>query len=148
MNLSQKCQYAVRSVYELAKSHGEGHIRISVIAEKQAIPQRFLENILNELKKTGLVESRRGVQGGYMLTKDPSEITIGKIIRLIDGPLEPVKCVGFKKNDCPLKDKCPFFNLWADAKRAVEGVYDGATFKHLLDQDVEINCKKALEYSI
>ena len=67
MNLSQKCQYAVRAIFELAKHYGRGPVAISQIAASQAIPQRFLENILNELRPTGLIESRRGIQGGYLL---------------------------------------------------------------------------------
>ena len=85
MNLSQKCQYAVRAVLELARRYGQGPVAISQIAASQAIPQRFLENILNEIKPTGLIASRRGIQGGYQLAKDPAEVTVGEIIRLIDG---------------------------------------------------------------
>ncbi len=149
MNLSQKCQYAVRSMIELAKNYGEGPLRISVIAEKQAIPARFLENILNELKSTGLIESRRGAQGGYILTKDPSEITVGDIIRLVDGPLDPVKCTEDKNiPSCPLRSTCSLIDLWSRAKAAVEEVYDGATFQDLVEQEEKAMFSESSNYSI
>lgn len=149
MNLSQKCQYAIRSLLELAKSFGEGPIRISKIAEKQAIPPRFLENILNELKSTGLIESRRGAHGGYLLIKDPDKITVGDIIRLIEGPLDPVQCTG-EKNDpsCALRGKCALIDLWKRAKTAVEEVYDGTTFKDLVEQENKLNCSMSPDYCI
>jgi len=149
MNLSQKCQYAVRSMLELAKYYGHGPVRISAIAEKQAIPPRFLENILNELKSSGLIESRRGAQGGYILTKDPAEITVGDIIRLVDGPLDPVKCIGDKNTPCcPLRGKCSLIGLWSRAKAAVEEVYDSATFKDLVEQEKELNRSETPNYCI
>ena len=112
MNLSQKCQYAVRAVLELAKQYGQGPVPISQIAASQAIPQRFLENILNELKPTGLIESRRGIQGGYLLARDPATVSVGEVIRMIEGPLDPVKCIG-DKNDpsCSRRNGCAFVFL-------------------------------------
>ncbi|MEN6426314.1 MAG: Rrf2 family transcriptional regulator [Phycisphaerales bacterium] len=149
MNLSQKCQYAVRAVLELAKQYGQGPVVISQIAVNQAIPQRFLENILNEMKPTGLIESRRGVQGGYLLAKDPATITVGEVIRLVDGPLDPVKCIGDKNSpSCPLRDSCSLIHLWSRAKAAVEAVYDGATFRDLVEQERELNRTSAIDYTI
>ncbi len=149
MNLSQKCQYAVRSMLELAKHYGKGPLRISAIAEKQSIPARFLENILNELRSTGLIESRRGAQGGYILTKDPGEITVGDIIRLVDGPLDPVKCTEDKNiSSCPLRSQCSLIDLWSRAKAAVEEVYDSVTFKELAEQEEKIRLSETSNYSI
>lgn len=139
MTLSQKCQYAVRALLELSKSYGEGPMRIHAIARKQSIPPRFLENILNELKSTGLIESRRGAKGGYLLTKDPAEITVGDVIRLVDGPLEPVKCTGEQNSVmCPFNQKCSLISLWNKAKAAVEDVYDNATFKELAEEEIKM----------
>jgi len=149
VNLSQKCQYAVRAVLELAKQYGQGPVAISQIAANQAIPQRFLENILNEMKPTGLIESRRGIQGGYLLTKDPATITVGEVIRLVEGPLDPVKCIGDRNNpSCPLKENCSLIHLWNRAKAAVEAVYDGATFRDLVEQERELNQASAVDYTI
>jgi Rrf2 family transcriptional regulator, cysteine metabolism repressor len=134
---------------ELAKYYGQGPVRISVIAEKQIIPQKFLENILNELKSTGLIESRRGARGGYLLTKEPDKIAVGDIIRLVDGPLDPVKCVGeHNASGCPLHGSCSLEKLWCQAKTAVEDVYDNTTFKDLVEQEKELNTNGALSYCI
>ncbi len=149
MNLSQKCQYAVRAVMELAKQYGQGPVAISQIATNQAIPQRFLENILNDLKPTGLIESRRGVQGGYMLAKDPAAITVGEVIRLVEGPLDPVKCTGDRNNSyCPLKENCALIHLWNRAKAAVEAVYDGVSFRDLVEEEKKLSKSSAIDYSI
>ena len=92
MSISQKCQYALRSVFELAKRHGEGPTSIREIARAQAIPPKFLELILTELRKGGFVESRRGIHGGYLLPVPPKTVFAGEIIRFVDGPIAPVRC--------------------------------------------------------
>jgi Rrf2 family protein len=149
VNLSQKCQYAVRAILELAKHHGQGPLAISQIAASQAIPQRFLENILNELRPTGLIESRRGIQGGYLLTRDPAALSVGEIIRLVDGPMDPVKCIGDRSGPCcPLKDNCSLFHLWTRAKEAIEDVYDNASFQDLVDQEKQLDRSTVLDYCI
>lgn len=149
MTLSQKCQYAVRSLLELAKIYGRGPVRISEIAEKQAIPPRFLENILNELKSSGLVESRRGAQGGYLLAKGPAEVTVGQIIRLVDGPLDPVKCIGDSNTPCcGLKQGCSLIHLWNRAKAALEDIYDNTTFADLVEEDRRLSQSMELDYTI
>ncbi len=149
MNLSQKCQYAVRAVLELAKQYGQGPVAISQIAANQAIPQRFLENILNELRPTGLIESRRGIQGGYLLARDPAKISVGEIIRLVEGPLDPVKCMGENNSlSCPLKDKCALIQLWSRAKAAVEEVYDNASFRDLVEEEKKLSRSTVLDYCI
>jgi len=149
MNLSQKCQYAVRAVLELAKQYGQGPVAISQIAASQAIPQRFLENILNELRPTGLIESRRGIQGGYLLAKDPSAVTVGEVIRLVEGPLDPVRCIGDRNAPCcPLKESCALIGLWNRAKAAVEAVYDGTSFHDLIEEEKTLNRAAIIDYSI
>jgi Rrf2 family protein len=149
VNLSQKCQYAIRAILELAKHHGEGPVAISHIASSQAIPQRFLENILNELRPMGLIESRRGIQGGYFLTRDPAAISVGEVIRLIEGPLDPVKCVGDKGNSpCPLKERCALIGLWGRAKAAIERVYDSESFRDLVEEEKELTRSSIPDYCI
>ncbi len=136
MNLSQKCQYALRGLFELARKAGQGPVPISEIAQAQAIPNRFLELILAELKQAGYVESRRGVHGGYMLARDPGEVTVGEVIRFVDGPLNPVKCLGEGgSRECPLYGRCAFLGLWERASRAVADVYDSTTLKELVDEN-------------
>ena len=134
MNLSQKCQYAFRAVFELARHHGsEQPISVANIAEVQAIPPRFLEQILAELKQGGFVTSRRGAQGGYALAISPAELRVGDIIRFIEGPISPVKCIiQDDEANCPLRADCMFQDFWLRAKEAVEKVYDSTTFQDLV----------------
>lgn len=134
MSVSQKCQYALRAVFELARRRGEKPTSIREIAEAQAIPAKFLELILTQLRKGGLVESRRGVHGGYFLAVPPTALSAGRIIRFIDGPFAPVRCLGDSRGvDCPLYDNCAFMNMWIQARDAVAEVYDNTTFQDLMD---------------
>ena len=146
--MSQKCQYAVRATLELAKRYGKGPTPISEIASSQAVPGRFLENILNEMRQGGFVDSRRGVQGGYFLVADPKELTVGQIIRFVDGPFDPVKCIGEKSKPCPLKGQCSLINLWLKAKNAVEEVYDGTNFQDLVEKERKLDRAIVADYCI
>ncbi len=97
----------------------------------------------------GLIESRRGIQGGYFLKRDPADISVGEVIRLIEGPLDPVRCVSEKDStSCPLKEKCALIGLWGRAKAAVERVYDSATFRDLVEQEKELSRSLVPDYSI
>ena len=136
MGVSQKCQYALRAVFELAKRHGKGPTKIGQVAKVQAIPPRFLELILAELKHGGFVESRRGVHGGYLLSVLPAELVVGQIIRYVEGPVAPVACMDEGGgSDCPLHGDCAFMDLWQRARDAVSEVYDGTTFQDLIDEE-------------
>ena len=147
MNVSQKCQYAIRAILELGKRFGRGPTSISEIAAKQVIPPRFLEIIATSVGR--FVDSRRGVQGGYMLRHQPRDLTVGQIIRFVDGPLEPVKCIGSKgKDQCGLRHQCALIHLWTRAKEAVEGVYDTTTFGDLVEQERALEQANVLNYSI
>jgi Rrf2 family protein len=90
--LSKKGKYALRALYHLTREQGRGPVLIATLAEHERIPHKFLELILLHLKNNGLVESKKGRNGGYALAKQPSEITIGSVIRMIDGPLAPLPC--------------------------------------------------------
>jgi len=150
MAISQKTQYAVRAVFELAKRRGIGATKIGEIAEAQAIPQRFLENILNQLKGGGFVESIRGKDGGYLLARDPKSLTVGEVLRFVEGPFSPVECTvgGKKKDSCPMDGRCPFRSLWNKAEQALAQVYDGATFEELVIQEAEEAGARPLDFSI
>ena len=148
VNISQKCQYALRAILELAKKSGQGPVSVSQIAEAQAIPPRFLEVILNQLRQAGLVQSRRGARGGYLLSDPPSDLSAGRVIRLVDGPLMPVDCVTCNGSaDCPLAPNCCFQTMWRQAREAVAAVYDGTSFQDLLDRDRH-NGRYVPQYSI
>lgn len=136
MALSQKTQYALRAVFELAVHHGEGPIRIADIAEAQAIPVRFLEVILHQLKRAGFVNSKRGNVGGYFLARDPAELSVGEVLRFVQGPVAPVECLsgGEAAEKCELHGRCAFMPLWQKVDAAIRGIYDTTTFRDLVDE--------------
>ncbi len=134
MSVSLKCQYGLRALFELARRAGSGPTRIQEIAEAQAIPPRFLENILNQLRRGGFVDSRRGKAGGFMLAHPASQITTLEIIRFLDGPVHPFDCEGENPSRrCSLGPDCVFMPLWQRARQALEDVYGGTTLQDLLD---------------
>ena len=149
MSISQKCQYAVRAIFELAKKGQGVSATIHEIAETQAIPPLFLEVILSQLKQGGFVDSRRGVQGGYMLAVSPEKLTAADIIQFIDGPIDPVRCtLGASEADCRLYGQCVFINLWKRAGDAVTRVYKEATFQKLIEEERECAGKSVENYCI
>ena len=90
MKVSKRGQYGMRALCHLAETHGSGVVQIREIARKESIPAKFLEGILLELKHAGIVRARRGIDGGYELARDPAEIMLGQVMRVLDGPLAPL----------------------------------------------------------
>ncbi|MCE5327600.1 MAG: Rrf2 family transcriptional regulator [Planctomycetaceae bacterium] len=133
MALSQKCQYALQAVLELAARDGQLTI-ISDIAAARGIPVRFLELILNELRQGGVVESRRGRYGGYALALAPADLTLGRVIRLMDGPLWPTACVA-ASNGQHCRQSCAFAAVWDRAQQSITDVYDTTTFQDILTRE-------------
>ena len=150
MLVTQKCQYGLRALFELALRYGEGPVKIASIAEAQAIPHRFLEVILSQLKQGGFVDSQRGNEGGYFLIRDPEDITVGDIVQFIQGTFTPVDCVmGKEKNKkCPLYGDCAFLPMWEQVQKAISDVYDKTTLKDLVSQQLEKNVESVPCYSI
>jgi len=132
--LSQKCQYALRAMYEITLREEDWPVKSGDIAEAQAIPPRFLENILAQLKQGGFVDSKRGKEGGYMLPEPRREVSVGEVIRFIQGPLVPVHCMAEGPTVCKLHGNCPFHSMWERAQAAVVEVYDNTTFKDLIEE--------------
>ena len=107
--LSCRAQYATRAILDLSLLYAEGPIRIHDIAERQNIPFKFLQQILVSLRMTGFVQSRKGPGGGYLLAMAPQEITLGAVVRAIDGPIAPISCVSvtkFSECGCPNPEIC------------------------------------------
>src|SRR3954468_21419789 len=108
--LSKRTQYSLRALYSLARHYDQGPTLISQLAEDEAIPKKFLEQILLSLKNLGLVSSKKGKGGGYFLVRPPDQVTIAEVIRLIEGPLAPLPCASetrFRKCDeCPDIETC------------------------------------------
>ncbi|MGD9852167.1 MAG: Rrf2 family transcriptional regulator [Nitrospirales bacterium] len=130
MRLSKKSEYGLRAMIELRRSFGRGVVQRRFLSEQQGIPLGFLEIILLQLKNSGLVGSRRGKNGGVFLLKPPREVTLGKIIRTLDGPLAPIGCVSqtaYRKcEDCPYEATatCPIQKVMLDVRNAIASVLD------------------------
>ena len=149
MLLSQKCQYALRAAFHLAKHHSQGPVKIADIAEAQAIPKRFLEVILGQLKQGGFVASHRGNEGGYTLDRDPSDLTVGEIIRFVEGPIGPVGCMaGDSQEKCPLHGKCVFMPMWVQVRDNLEDVYDNISLQDLVEQERQRSRTYQPDYAI
>lgn len=133
MKLSKKSEYALRALIELTLVHGTSTLQRHEIAARQHIPVEFLEQILLALKRAGLLSSRRGMKGGYALIKSPSEITLGQVIRVLDGPLAPIACVSKtayqKCSECPYANKalCPVQQVMGRVRDAIAGILDHYT---------------------
>lgn len=141
----KKNQYALRAIFELAKHSGKGPIKISEIAEVQAIPLRFLEVILSQLKGSGLVDSKRGFYGGYYLTRSPDKISVGDVLRYMDKSLKVENCVAcVSKANCPFSGNCAFASMWNQVNQAIFNVYDSTTIQDLLNNEKVIS-RRALK---
>ncbi len=140
MVISQKNQYALRAIFELAKRRGGGLTKVSDIARAQAIPLRFLEVILGQLKRVGLVTAKRGFTGGYALVQPPREISVADVFRLMDQIHQPVECVACAAHSpCPFHGRCAFLPLWINVQDALQGVFDATTIEDLICNEKRIN---------
>ena len=149
MGISQKCQYALRALFELAKRRDQGPVGVQAIASTQAIPARFLEVILQELRQAGLVQSRRGTLGGYVLAVAAETLTVADIIETIDGSMAPVKCISDQgEGQCDLFGGCAFLSLWKRARDAVAEVYRNTTLQDLIDSEQSAVHAEFLDFTI
>jgi Rrf2 family transcriptional regulator, cysteine metabolism repressor len=123
MNISSKGQYALQAIFDLASQNTDEPVKIATIAERQGIPQKFLELILSSLKQGGFVESQRGAGGGYHLARLPEAITVGEVLRFVDG--SPQQKKGPKR-------ETPFSELWRNVDKSVAGIVDGANFASIV----------------
>lgn len=139
MKLSVRGEYALRAMLVLARDYQDDDsvVRIQEISTKQNIPKRFLEQILNDLKSAGIVESKRGVAGGYRLRRPPERITLAEIIRHIEGPLAPVSCVSekfYEKCSCPDESRCAIRSVMKETRDAIVNIMERVTLAELCDR--------------
>ena len=134
MAITQKSKYALRATLELAVRHGAGPTSINELARAQSIPARFLEAILAQLKRAGLVESRRGNEGGYVLARRPSQVSVGDVLRVVQGTLANAENGGRGHGHGPAASQAVFSPIWEEASQAASSVYDAASFQILVDR--------------
>src|SRR4051812_46799910 len=137
MKLSVRGEYALRALLVLGLNYGDSVLRIQTISEQQNIPKRFLEQILNDLKSAGIVDSKRGVAGGYRLSKPPEQISLALVIRHIEGPLAPVSCVSEKyyaRCTCPDEEKCGIRSVMKEVREAIVKILEGVSVAELCER--------------
>ncbi len=138
MKLSTKTRYGTRILIELALRADQGAIQVSKISSKQKIPAKYLEQILLTLKKAGIVNSVRGPKGGHLLVKEPSQISLGQIVRLFEGQTDLVECVSFPEK-CELAADCLVRNAWHDATSVLYEKLDGISIGDLIHNNGKNN---------
>ena len=134
MKLSLRAEYALRALLVLGLNDKQSVVRIRTISRQQNIPKRFLEQILNDLKSAGIVESKRGVAGGYRLTRAPEEISLATVIRHLEGALAPVSCVSerfYEKCSCPDEARCAIRSVMKEVRDAVVSIVENLTVADL-----------------
>lgn len=143
MTLSKRCEYALRALIDvgLAAELGRERVRIAALAEHEGISEPFLTQILLQLNEAGFLRSKRGRDGGYSLARPMDRIPLGDVVRLVDGPIAPIRCVSvsaYERCSCPDEDHCGLRMLMLDVRSAIAGVLD----RHTLADVVGVTLRK------
>lgn len=136
MKLSTKGKYGLYAMVYLAQHDGEGPQSLKAIAEL-GLPEQYLEQLLGNLRRAGLVKTVRGAQGGYHLSRSPEEITMRDIIEAMEGPLSLSECVGEPENACPRGGNCAAKGVWAYLTNQINGLLDGITLTDMINQNIK-----------
>lgn len=132
MKISTRGEYGLRALTELAMRYGEGPIQSAEIASRQEIPENYLNQLLISLRRGGLIRSLRGPQGGHLLSKPPTQITVAEAVAVLEGPTAPMPCVEDEENpDCQRITLCALRNLWLELKAATDSVLGSMTLDQL-----------------
>lgn len=134
MKISTKGRYALRLMLDLALNNTGEYITIKSIAGRQGVSDKYLEQIISHLNRAGYVKSVRGAQGGYKLAKEPSEYTVGMILRLTEGSLAPVDCLEDKYDECKREAGCVTREVWVELYDAICSVVDRITLQDLVEK--------------
>jgi len=151
--LSHKSKYALKAMLALSQEYGKGPLLISEIAAREKIPRRFLELILLELKNGGVLRSKKGKGGGYMLSAPPSRVSVGHVLRMLEGPLAPLPCVSKtayeKCEECVDEKTCGVRLLMKEVRDATAAILDSTSFEDVLRRSQAAgNRPRPLMYSI
>ena len=138
MKISTRGRYALRMMLDIATHDQNGPVRIKDIAARQKISVKYLEQIVSVLTKAGFLNSVRGTQGGYHLSRYPREYTVGMILSLTEGDLAPVSCID-GSYQCPEQDDCVTVRIWRELDKAISGVIDKYTLEDLVEWQSENN---------
>lgn len=132
MKITTKGRYAIHILYDLAVNGTDHPVSVKEMATRQEIPVKYTEQIISILNKAGYVNSSRGHQGGYRLTRPLEEYVIGDVLRLTEGSLSPVECLATGENHCPKQRQCATILLWEKVDKAIRDVVDNVTLADLV----------------
>ncbi|HBI93537.1 MAG: Rrf2 family transcriptional regulator [Terrisporobacter othiniensis] len=132
MKLSTKGKYGLKAIFELSLHVNEGPMPLNMIASKQKIPEQYLEQIFSTLKKSKLITSVRGAQGGYLLNKAPNEVTVGDVLAILEGPVALSQCI-IDEGVCENSNDCSTKLVWEKLKKGIEDVLNSITLQDMVD---------------
>lgn len=142
MILSTKGRYGLKMMYEFALNYGKGPMSLKEVALRQQLSETYLEQLIAHLKKAGLVTSVRGAQGGYELIRKPETITVGEIIRVLEGPLAPSDCVLNDEPECTRAEYCVTRLIWEKIMDSINNVVDSITLNDMVNDYYKLKHKK------
>jgi Rrf2 family protein len=143
MKVSKRGQYGMRALCHLAETHGSGVVQIREIARRELIPAKFLEGILLELKHAGIVRSRRGIDGGYELAREPKEIMLGQVMRVLDGPLAPLGSAAELKELMSTDPRqAGFYSVLMDVRDAAASILDKTSLADVVARNSKLESSK------
>jgi Rrf2 family cysteine metabolism transcriptional repressor len=137
MKVSTRAHYGLRAMTELARTYGHGLLSLAEIARVELLPLAYLEQLIGELRRAGMVEGVRGLHGGYRLTRPPCEITVGEIYRVLEGDIAPVECTAedYLPHSCERENSCVSRSVWSRVQASISAVLDTTTLEDLCQSD-------------
>lgn len=148
LEIGSKGEYATRAMVYLARRYGKHTTSLTAISDEQRIPRRYLEQLITELRKAGLIKATRGASGGYLLAKDPTEISLYDIVSTLEGPLMVQNCVENGKDACLFADECSVREVWSDLHQLIYDKLKNITLKQLADRASVIRKEQNAKYAV
>lgn len=137
MKLSTRARYGIHAMVDLALFYGQGPQPLKAVAERQGIPEQYLEQLMAPLRREKLVAGVRGAQGGYMLARPPEEITLSALMRILEGPISLASCLD-EAGSCDKAGACPTRLVWERLSQCIDNVLDSVTLRDLLDDQARL----------
>lgn len=139
MRVSTRGEYGMRAMVTLAHHYGGGPLSIADIARESSVPPAYLEQLIAPLRRAGIVESKRGAHGGYVLGRPPEEVRVGDVFRVMEGPIAPMECVSEDETEqtCPLIGGCETRPIWLKLRDSIVDTLDSQTLADLIQQPAE-----------
>lgn len=138
MKVSTKGRYGLMAMHQLAQDYGQGPISLKSVAEKQGLSENYLEQLFASLKKDGLLTSVRGAYGGYSLSRPPNDITVGQVLRALEGQMAPSECLEGNDHCCTKADDCATKWVLVKIKDSIDQVIDSITLNDMIIENIEI----------